>query len=481
MKGDVYSLMVGALLCGAWSTGNAAEPGAFREQRLPSHEAELLKDRLQNGDRPRLGIAMSGGGIRSSLFNIGVLKALYDQGVLDDVDIVSSVSGGSYTTYWLYTNQMAAPDQRFGYRALDDQHFPERVCEIITEGNFVKTTTMARYFATGVFSGFAGARSMYQNALVRTYGDQDAGPIHIDQLAPLVAAGQAPYLIVNASTRGRAEKKLPWQQRLFEFTPLHYGNVERGYSPWNGRQHPMQVAAVTSGAAIAPLSRTFESPWGADAGGSVKLYDGGKTENLGAVAPLLRGTGRLIVVDAQLDKESNPFEAYVRLKNNLAPLHIDVSIPAIDADPRQQVSRFAGTARSQAVTTQLDYIKMRIPASLRAEMAATPVEVMQQGADFKDRYYDALEANRAGGNWNCSSVAGMTGDFRNWLLFDTDQYMKWSESHGLYRTLTRVLPDRQEFPEHSTVDQSFYLDQAMAYIGLGYLVTMRDSPVSASR
>lgn len=479
MKGEVYSLLAGALLCGAWTTGNAADAPALRDLRLPAHEAELLRDRLQDADRPRLGLAMSGGGIRSSLFNIGVLKALYDQGVLDDVDIVSSVSGGSYTTYWLYTNQMAAPGQRFGYRALDDRHFPERVCEIITEGNFVRTTTMARYFATGVFSGFAGARSMYQNALVRTYGDQDAGPINIDQLAPLVAAGQAPYLVVNASTRGRNEKKRPWQQRLFEFTPLHYGNGERGYSPWEGRQHPMQVAAVTSGAAVAPLSRRFESPWGPAAGGYVKLYDGGKTENLGAVAPLLRGTGRLIVVDAQLDKESNPFEAYFRLKKNLQGLDIDVSIPAIDADPRQDVSRFAGTARSEAVTTQLDYIKMRIPASLRAEMAATPADTMQRGADFKKRYYDTLEANQANGSWSCGAVAGIAGDFHDWLLFDTAQYMKWSEGHGVYRTLTRALPGRQEFPEHSTVDQSFYLDQAVAYIGLGYLVTMRDSPVPA--
>ena len=127
MKGDVYSLLVGALLCGAWSTGNAAEPGAFREQRLPSHEAELLKDRLQNADRPRLGIAMSGGGIRSSLFNIGVLKALYDQGVLDDVDIVSSVSGGSYTTYkHLPGGRAVIVDLDPGIIAGDTTAFPEQ-------------------------------------------------------------------------------------------------------------------------------------------------------------------------------------------------------------------------------------------------------------------------------------------------------------------------------------------------------------------
>src|SRR5262249_42476608 len=46
------------------------------------------------------GIAMSGGGIRSAAFNLGVLHALHDEGILREVDIMSAVSGGTYAMSW---------------------------------------------------------------------------------------------------------------------------------------------------------------------------------------------------------------------------------------------------------------------------------------------------------------------------------------------------------------------------------------------
>lgn len=42
------------------------------------------------------GLAFSGGGIRSAIFNLGVLQALEDRGMLGRVDYLSSVSGGGY-------------------------------------------------------------------------------------------------------------------------------------------------------------------------------------------------------------------------------------------------------------------------------------------------------------------------------------------------------------------------------------------------
>ena len=43
-----------------------------------------------------VGLAFSGGGIRSATFNLGVLQALEAAGVLRQVDVLSSVSGGGY-------------------------------------------------------------------------------------------------------------------------------------------------------------------------------------------------------------------------------------------------------------------------------------------------------------------------------------------------------------------------------------------------
>jgi hypothetical protein len=49
---------------------------------------------------PALGIAMSGGGIRSAAFNLGVLQALHEGNILRAVDVMSAVSGGSYIMSW---------------------------------------------------------------------------------------------------------------------------------------------------------------------------------------------------------------------------------------------------------------------------------------------------------------------------------------------------------------------------------------------
>jgi len=48
-----------------------------------------------------IGIAFSGGGIRSATFNLGVLQALAGMGLLKIIDYMSTVSGGGYIGSWL--------------------------------------------------------------------------------------------------------------------------------------------------------------------------------------------------------------------------------------------------------------------------------------------------------------------------------------------------------------------------------------------
>jgi patatin-like phospholipase len=47
------------------------------------------------------GLALSGGGIRSATFNLGVLQALADLNLLSRIDYLSTVSGGGYIGGWL--------------------------------------------------------------------------------------------------------------------------------------------------------------------------------------------------------------------------------------------------------------------------------------------------------------------------------------------------------------------------------------------
>jgi hypothetical protein len=59
--------------------------------------------RSQQPDDGFVGLALSGGGIRSATFSLGVIQALAQQGWLRKIDYLSTVSGGGYIGAWLST------------------------------------------------------------------------------------------------------------------------------------------------------------------------------------------------------------------------------------------------------------------------------------------------------------------------------------------------------------------------------------------
>ena len=76
--------------------------------------------RLGLEDRPIVGLSLSGGGIRSASFALGVLQALYGFGVFDRFHYLSTVSGGGYIgsalTYFRNVFREFGPDWfPFGY------------------------------------------------------------------------------------------------------------------------------------------------------------------------------------------------------------------------------------------------------------------------------------------------------------------------------------------------------------------------------
>jgi len=70
---------------------SSVKPG-FKEA-LGVRQGRKLKPSTRFG---LLGLALSGGGIRSATFNLGVLQALSSRGILKHVDYLSTVSGGGY-------------------------------------------------------------------------------------------------------------------------------------------------------------------------------------------------------------------------------------------------------------------------------------------------------------------------------------------------------------------------------------------------
>jgi hypothetical protein len=71
-----------------------AEP---RTGSAPAMDVLLAQARQQR----LVGLALSGGGIRSATFNLGLLQGLANQGLLRLIDYVSAVSGGGYIGGWL--------------------------------------------------------------------------------------------------------------------------------------------------------------------------------------------------------------------------------------------------------------------------------------------------------------------------------------------------------------------------------------------
>ncbi len=73
------------------------------ERKMPRfRESDPNEDIYDWARKQRLtGLCFSGGGIRSATFNLGILQGLAVKGWLDQVDYLSSVSGGGYIHSWL--------------------------------------------------------------------------------------------------------------------------------------------------------------------------------------------------------------------------------------------------------------------------------------------------------------------------------------------------------------------------------------------
>lgn len=81
--------------------------------RILIDEIRLLRKRRAEaatpGD-PRIGIALSGGGIRSAIFNLGLLTELERAGFLRMADYLSTVSGGGYIGSYVIANRLKGHD-----------------------------------------------------------------------------------------------------------------------------------------------------------------------------------------------------------------------------------------------------------------------------------------------------------------------------------------------------------------------------------
>lgn len=467
-----------------WVVGCSFKIPAEAKLGATSRFQEPLRVEQETVGDMEWGLALSGGGLRAALFSMGVLKGLHDADLLDSVQVISSVSGGGYTAYWLYTREYAARFAGdFGDNTFPDRAFKVAMCEVLVRGNFYSYGEMLRTPLRG--KSFADG---YNYSLLRTFGQavhtpdtkttgviRERDTVHIHELRDPLRARQMPYFIVNA-TVVNPRPEGGWAGGLYEFTPLHSGNDRYGYHAWEDTSIELRQTIAISGAAFRPLlKQTIPNPhYTLGQPTHLTLSDGGHSENLGAIALVRRRVENIVIVDAEQDPQYT-FKGYGILQERLRSWGYALAVPSIDHRVRGErlpSGTHVGLVRSMmpgdTFSANIYYVKMSLPASLDAVISDP--QAYARGAESRSRIFAALRNGpRVRPNdWNCDNLTGVDVNLRDWFVHQVRAYSTFR-------------PRSSQFPQYTTLDQSYYLDQSEAFIGLGYFHAMELKSVLRSR
>ncbi len=229
---------------------------------------------LVNGQKRRVGLALSGGGFRAAAFHLGVFRRLRERGMLWDLDLLTCVSGGSIAGAFLASHwrQDDALDQLEAY---------------------LRNTSIA---VSSVIGGVLDPFSSRLDKLADAY-DRD-----LFEGRALDSLQGGPRIYLNATNLATGN--------LFFFVaggglPAEMGEWQLGAVGAEDFPLSRAVAASSAFPPVFPPLRLDASQYPAAGVDYVTLSDGGVYDNLG-VNPLLRGRNALdyvIVSDA-----GKPFE-----------------------------------------------------------------------------------------------------------------------------------------------------------------------------
>ena len=229
---------------------------------------------VQN-EKPRIGLALSGGGVRAAAFHAGVLQYLAENGKLEHVTHISSVSGGSLFTGLVYSsNSNAWPDSQ-QYLEISLPH----VRKLLTTTN-LQYNALARLLFIPSNWRFLLSRA---NVVAQTIGSLWGVS------GVLRDIGDKPVWSINGTTAETGKR--------FRFKASQFGDYLIGYAA--APTFPLSKAIAVSAAfpgGVGPLSikthefkwlkrRKWESQEKAEEvvlnHNRLHLYDGGVYDNLG--------------------------------------------------------------------------------------------------------------------------------------------------------------------------------------------------------
>lgn len=224
--------------------------------------------------RPSIALALSGGGVRAMVFHLGVMKHLAERGLLEDVERISTVSGGSLLIgLLLQQNQMRWPTS---------EDFLTRLLPTLRESLCTRSLQWgaARQLLNPLNLRFLLSRAnLLARALQREWQVQGA----------LASLPPTPEWSINGTTAENGKR--------FRFKRQDMGDYTLGYTSaeWFPLASALAVSAAFPGG-FGPLTldaHRFEwrkRPWNAppDAATPIKprfrrlhLYDGGVYDNMG--------------------------------------------------------------------------------------------------------------------------------------------------------------------------------------------------------
>lgn len=293
--------------------------GAEVAQRWP--EGSIIARKGKQTDT--LGLALSGGGYRSAIFNYGVLKGLHEIGVLGQFDYLSVVSGGS----WIGTPLSMTDSFQWFFHSIPDH--PNLIEEgfaslLINPLRLAQETALSRRNVNYI-------SNIYGRLLAKTFLREHGQASRYKPLSDksIVKDDDRPFLIVNGTVNFRESGRFNVTQECFEMTKLYSGSLSLGYLHTKdllAKEKPLRIrdAIAISGAAVAlhlpalggevaglGLSREIVNYAKANSPTVAKVVDaddldvsdGGHYNNLGVESLINRGCGYIVIVDAEHDPE----------------------------------------------------------------------------------------------------------------------------------------------------------------------------------
>lgn len=209
-----------------------------------------------NGEDKRLGLALSGGGFRAAAYHLGVFKKLDELKLLDKIDLLSCVSGGSIAGAFLCANW-----------GKDDTL--ERL------ETYLRTKSIA---VSSVLGGLLSPFSSRLDELAKTYDRDLFGKKKLSTLK------KGPRIYLNATNLATGN--------MFFFVAggngaTELGEHELGQADGSKIRISAAVAASSAFPPVFPPLRLEEGDFPSDQVDYVTLTDGGVYDNLG-VNPLMR-------------------------------------------------------------------------------------------------------------------------------------------------------------------------------------------------